>query len=133
MWKSLGIIKPTMVHFYGMTNQTAYCHAVGVFWRRCATGHAQMTAFFPDVAATGGTTGAGYKLVATWANNDRSGEQLRFGLASQPGVCALIPPEAFAPGAVTNLLGRDDPGAVEYWIEHLKNAPCGEWNTPSLR
>ena len=61
------------------------------------------------------------------------GSVIRFGPDPEPGVCTLIPPETFAPGAVTNLLGRDDSGAVEYWVERLRSAPCGKWEIPELR
>ena len=138
------------------TNACAY--AIGVFGNgekglSRGTGYAVLEVCFPDVnvvesekwkveSAVGADLRAarddtkGYRLVATWENysGDNTGnDSIRFGLDPEPGVCTLIPPEVFAPGAVTNLLGRDDPGAVEYWVERLRSAPCGKWEIPELR
>lgn len=124
----------------GNTNGSAY--AVGFFGNRKnhpkpGTGFASIEAWFPDVQvpAPDGGTNRGYKIVATWmnysCNGSVRGEQIRFGLEPEKGVCMLIPPEAFKLGAVTKLRG-DGPDSVEYWVNRLRSAPCGTWNIPNL-
>lgn len=133
----------------GVTN--AYAYAIGVFGSgktglKRGTGYAILEAYFRDVDGVesekwkvesenweyddAGKETGGYRLVATWENYDRigatKGEQIRFGLDPEPGVCMLISPEAFTPGAVTKLRG-DGPDSVEYWVERLRDAPCGRW------
>ena len=115
----------------------AYAYAVGVFGGgerlSTGTGYAVLEAFFPDVVTTNeaGVVETGYRFVATWEDYNKGETPIRFGYAgesyaSDVAVCPLIPPEAFAPGAVTKLRG-DGPDSVEYWVERLRDAPCGLW------
>lgn len=138
-------VSPDQVQFACLANGSSdkpHSYAIGVFGNRKnnlepGTGCAVLEAHFPDVEvpASDGGPNHGYKLVATWENFNRlgsvRGEQIRFGLEPEPGVCMLIPPEAFKPSAVTKLRG-DEPDSVEYWVERLRSAPCGKWKVPKL-
>lgn len=95
-------------------------------------GCAALVAYFPDVIATnkeGTCVRKYYKLEATWVKDDQGAVDcpIRFGFEPEPGVCMLIPPEAFKPGAVTKLRG-DGPDSVEYWAKRLYSAPSGRWS-----
>ena len=143
-------LRPDQVHYSciakdesGKENTKTYAYAIGVFGTekkdvlRPGMGCAVLEAYFPEVSVSmdDGQTEDGYKLFAKWENYDRStavkGKPIRFGLEPEPGVCMLIPPEAFKPGAVTKLRG-DGPDSVEYWVERLRAAPCGRWEIPEL-
>ena len=110
----------------GTTN--GYAYAVGCFGNgrshRLRTGVASLNAYFPNVVVSDhGFSFSGYRLVVPWENYYGRGSiensQIRFGFEPEPGVCMLIPPEAFKPGAVTKLRG-DGPDSVEYWVERLR-------------